>query len=67
MLDDMLWGCVLDFPGVGIGIFHSWNLPITIVISLLLVWPRMKLCMEEDVELLCVGQRWTSIRLLVLI
>ena len=43
------------FQDVGIGIFHSWNLLVTIVISPVLVWPRMKLCMEEDVELLHVG------------
>ena len=29
VLKDMLRGCVLDFREVGIGIFHSWNLPIT--------------------------------------
>ena len=45
VLEDMFRGCVLDFSG-RIGIFHSWNLPITIVISPVLVWPRMKLCME---------------------
>ena len=32
-------------------------MPITTVISPVLVWPRMKLCMEEDVELLC----WTEL------
>ena len=56
MFEDMLRGCVLDFREVGIGIFHPWNLPITIVINPVLVWPRMKLYMGEDVELLCVGQ-----------
>ena len=55
VLEDMLRGCVLDFSEVGIGIFHSWNFPIATVISPILVWPRMKLCMAENVELLCVG------------
>ena len=54
-LEDMLWGCVLDFLGSWDRIFHSWYLPITTIISPVLVWPRMKPCMEEDVELLHVG------------
>ena len=55
------------FREVGISTFHSWNFPITTVISPVLVWPRMKLCMEDDVELLYVEQSCMSIRLLVLI
>ena len=58
VLEDMLRGCVLDFfQEIGIGTFHLWNLPITTVINPVLVWPRMKLYMEDDVELLRVGQR----------
>ena len=56
VLEDMLRGCVLDFSG-------SWDRYIPLmefaynktVISPVLVWPRMKLCIEEDVELICVG------------
>ena len=33
VLKDMLRGCVMEFTGSGIGIFHSWNLPIAIVFS----------------------------------
>ena len=55
MLEDMLRGCVLDF-------LRSWDKYISLmefaynaIISLVLVWPLMKLCMEENVELLYVG------------
>ena len=55
MLEDMLQGCVLDFPGSWDRYISLWNLLITIVISPVLVWPPMKPCMEENVELLYVG------------
>ena len=42
VLEDMLQGCVLDFP-------RSWDmyihLPITTIITKVFVWPPMKLCM----------------------
>ena len=56
VLEDMLWGCALDFPEVGISIFLFWNFLISTVISSVFVWPPMKLCMAGDVELLYVGQ-----------
>ena len=55
MLENMLRGCALDFPEAGISIFLLWNLLITTVISLVFVWPPMKLCVVGDVELLYVG------------
>ena len=67
MLEDMLWCCVLDFLG-------SWDRYIPLMefaynnsYRFSIGMARMKLCMEEDVELLCVRQSWASIRLLVLI
>ena len=66
VLEDMLWGCVLDFPG-------SWDRYIPLMefsynnsYQSSIGMACMKFCMEEDVELLCVRQSWTSIRLLVL-
>ena len=55
VLEDMLWDCVVDFPEVRIGIFPLWNLTITTIISPVFVWRPMKLCMEENVELMYVG------------
>ena len=67
MLEDMLRGYVLDFQG-------SWDRYIPLMefaynnsYQSSIGMTRMKLCIEEDVELLCVGQSCTSIRLLVLI
>ena len=57
VLEDMLRGCVLDFSGSWDRYIPLMEFPITTVINPVLVWPHMKLCMEEDVELLCVGQR----------
>ena len=56
VLEDMFRGCVLDFLEVVIGIFPLWNLSITTVISQVFVWPLMKLCTAENVELMYVGQ-----------
>ena len=67
MFEDMLRGCVLDFP-------RSWDRCIPLMefaynnsYRSSIGMARMKLSMEEDIELLCVGQSWMSIRLLVLI
>ena len=64
VLGDILRGCVLDFPG-------SWDRYIPLMefsynnsYQSSIGMACMKFCMEEDVELLCVGQSWTSIRLL---
>ena len=55
MLEDMLWGCVLDFPG-------SWDKYIPLMefsyynsYQSSMVWPPMKLCMAGNIELLYVG------------
>ena len=56
VLEDMLRGYVLDFLEVGIGIFPLWNLPITTIISQVLAWLPIKLCMERNVEPLYAGQ-----------
>ena len=67
VLEDMLRGYVLDFTG-------SWDRYIQLMefaynnsYQSSIGMAPMKLCMEEDVELLCVGQSCTNIRLLVMI
>ena len=45
MLEDMLRGCVLDFLGSWDRHILLMELPKTTIISQVLVWPPMNLCM----------------------
>ena len=55
VLEDMLRGCVLDLPGSWDRYISLMEFAITTVFSPVLVWPPMKPCMEEKVELLYIG------------
>ena len=52
VLEDMHWGCALDFSISWDKYIPLMELLITTVISPIIVWPPMKLCMAGDVELL---------------
>ena len=55
VLEDMLWGYVLDFPGSWDRYIPLMNFSITTVFRQVLVWPPMKSYMAGNVELLYAG------------